>query len=196
MITVEIPIKNPRKPPKLVFPDHCVHCGKPAKKTWAIKLSTGTQTKRGQMSVLEMNIPLCADCTALENRIGNVTWIPFFLAGLLTCVIVFIPVWLLSPEGTTPQTYEFPYVLGAFVGMIAGILAGTLVEFVLKMIMAPAYGKLLLKRPLTVFSVLNDSEDLVGISLRFGDHKKNLKVIFENDELAREFIALNPQENG
>src|SRR5690349_12543548 len=196
MITVEIPIKNPKKPPRLVFPDHCVHCGKPAKKIWPVKLSTGTQAKSGQMSLLEMSIPLCADCTAMENKISNVTWIPFFLAGLLTCVIVFIPVWLLSPEGTTPQTYGFPYVLGAFVGMIAGILVGTLVEFVLKMIMAPAYGKLLLKRPLTVFSVLNDSEDLVGISLRFGDHKKNLKVIFENDELAREFIALNPQENG
>ena len=196
MITVEVPIKDPRKPPKLIFPEHCVHCGKPGKKSWAVKLSTGTQTKSGRMSVLEMNIPLCAECTAMENKIGNVTWIPFFLAGLLTCVIVFIPVWLLTPEGTTAQTYAFPYVLGAFVGMIAGILAGTLVEFVLKMMMAPAYGKLLLKRPLTVFSVFQDSEDLVGLSLRFGDHKKTLKVIFENDELAREFIALNPQENG
>jgi len=195
-MTVEVPIKDPRKPPKLIFPDHCVHCGKPGKKSWTVKLSTGTQTKSGRMSVLEMNIPLCAECTAMENKIGNVTWIPFFLAGLLTCVIVFIPVWLVTPEGTTSQTYAFPYVLGAFVGMIAGILAGTLVEFVLKMIMAPAYGKLLLKRPLTVFSVFHDSEDLVGLSLRFGDHKKNLKVIFENDELAREFIALNPQENG
>jgi hypothetical protein len=192
VITVEIHIEDPRKPPKLVFPDHCVHCGKPGKKSWAVKLSTGTQTKSGRMSILEMNIPLCAECTAMENKIGNVTWIPFFLAGLLTCVIVFIPVWLLSPEGTTPQTYEFPYVLGAFVGMIAG----TLVEFILKMIMAPAYGKSLLKRPLTVFSVFHDSEDLVGLSLRFGDHKKTLKVIFENDERAREFIALNPQENG
>ena len=196
MITVEIPIANPRKPPRLVFPDHCVHCGKPRTKTWSVKLSTGAQTKSGRMSLLEMNLPLCANCTALENKIGNVTWIPFFLAGLLTGVIVFIPVWLLSPEGSTPQTYAFPYVLGAFVGMIAGILAGTLVEFVLEMMMAPAYGKLLLKRPLTAFSVFNDSEDLVGLSLRFGDHKKTLQVIFENDELAREFIALNPQETG
>ena len=80
--------------------------------------------------------------------------------------------------------------------MIAGILIGTLVEFVLKMLCAPAYGKLLVKRPLTVFSVFNDSEDLIGLSTRFANDRKTLKMIFENDELAREFIALNPQENG
>ena len=37
------------------------------------------------------------------------------------------------------QTYAFPYVLGAFVGMIAGVLVGTLVEFILMMLFAPAY---------------------------------------------------------
>jgi len=68
--------------------------------------------------------------------------------------------------------YGFPYVLGAFVGMIAGILVGTLVEFVLKMLLAPNYGRLLVKRPLTVFSVFNDSEDLIALSLRFGENKR------------------------
>jgi hypothetical protein len=147
------------------------------------------------MSQIEMDVPLCADCVAKENTIGNVTWIPFFIAGLLTCVLVFIPVWLFSPEGTTPQTYEFPYVLGAFVGMIAGILIGTLVEIGLKMILAPFYGRLLVKRSLTVFSVFNDSEDLIGLSMRFTNQKKTLQLMFENDELAREFIILNPEVN-
>lgn len=86
--------------------------------------------------------------------------------------------------------------LRAFVGMIAGILVGTLVEFLLKMIMARAYGRLLMQRPLTVFSVFRDVEDLVGLFLRLGENRKTLKMIFENDELAREFIALNLQENG
>ena len=66
---------------------------------------------------------------------------------------------------------------------------------VLKMLMAPAYGRMLLKRPLTVFSVLKDSEDLIGFSTRFTKDKKTISLMFENDELAREFIALNPQEN-
>ena len=72
------------------------------------------------MSQLEFDVPLCAECTAKENKIGNVTWIPFFVTGLLACVIVFIPVWLLSPEGTTTQTLTMPYVLGATAGLLAG----------------------------------------------------------------------------
>lgn len=194
MITVDIPINDPKKPPKLMFPDRCVNCGKPKAKTMPVKLNTGAQ-KRGQMIQLALDVPLCSECAAKENRIGNVTWIPFFVIGLLTCGIVFVPVWLISPEGTTPQTSDFPYVFGAFIGMIAGVLVGTLVEFVLKMVFAPAYGKLLLKRPLTVLSVLSDSEDLVGLSTRFIDGKKTLKIIFENDEIAREFISLNLQES-
>jgi hypothetical protein len=194
MITVDIPIKDAKKPPALIFPDRCVHCGKPKSKVIPVKLSTGAQ-KRGQMIQLEMEVPLCDECGSKENRIGNVTWIPFFLAGLLTCGLVFVPVWLLSPEGTMPQTYAFPYVLGAFVGMIAGIIVGTLVEFALKMVFAPAYGTLLWKRPLTVLSVFNDSEDLIGLSTRFTDGRKTLKMMFENDEIAREFLALNSQES-
>jgi hypothetical protein len=62
------------------------------------------------------------------------------------------------------------------------------------MLFAPTYGRLLLKRPLTIFSIFNDSEDLIGLSTRFADSRKVLKLMFENDEIAREFIALNPQE--
>ena len=193
MMTVEIPIKDPKRPPKLLFPDRCVNCGKPKAKTLPVKLSTGAQ-KRGQMVQLEMDVPLCEDCSAKENTIGNVTWIPFFVAGLLTFVLVFIPVWLITPEGPTLQTFEFPYVLAAFVGMIAGILIGTLVEIGLRIMLAPLYGNLLVKRPLTAFSVLTDSEDLIGLAIRFTNQKKTLKLIFENDETGRDFIALNPQE--
>jgi hypothetical protein len=78
--------------------------------------------------------------------------------------------------------------------MIAGILIGTFVEALLKIIFAPFYGRLLTKRPLTVVSVFNDSEDLIGLSIRFLNQKKTVKWIFENDELAREFMILSPQE--
>lgn len=195
MISVDVPIHDPKKPPRVTFPDRCVHCGKPRSKTVPIKLNTGAQ-KRGQMIQLEISVPLCAECAAKEDRIGNVTWLPFFIVGLLTWVAVFIPVWLITPEGPTPQTSTFPFVLGAFVGMIAGIIVGTLAEFALKMLFVPVYGTLLLKRPLTVLSVLNDSEDLLGLSTRFTRDKKTLKLIFENDQIAQEFMSLNLQENG
>lgn len=193
MIIVDIPIKDAKKPPKLSFPDRCVNCGKPKTRTWSLKLSTGGQ-KRGQQVQLELDVPLCAECSAKENRISNVTWLPFFIVGVLVCALVFVPVWLFSPLPTTPETYAYPYVLGAFVGMIAGMIVGTLVEFGLKLLLAPAYGKLLLKRPLTILSVFNDAENLIGFSTRFADSRKILKLTFENDEIAREFIAMNPQE--
>jgi hypothetical protein len=193
MITVELPIRDPKKPPKPAFPDRCVNCGKLQAKSFPVKLSTGAQ-KRGQMVQLEMDVPLCAECWAKENKIANVTWLPFAIAGLLACVVVFVPVMLLSPEGTTAQTMNMPYVLGAAVGLFAGVIVGTLVELALKALFAPVYGKLLFKRPLTVFSVFTDSTDLIGFSTRFADGRKSLKLIFENDEIAREFMALNPQE--
>ena len=193
MITVEIPIKDKKKPPVLKFPDRCVNCGKPKVRVLSVKLSTGAQ-KSGQMVQLEMNVPLCAECAKKEDRIANVTWLPFFIVGLLAGVVAFIPVWLFSPEGTSTQTLALPYVLGAAAGLIAGIIAGTLVEFILKILFAPAYGKLLLKRPLTIFAVFNDSEDVIGLSARFTEGKKSLKLIFENDEIAREFIILNSLE--
>lgn len=195
MIQVDVPIKDPKKPPNLVFPDRCVNCGKSKVKTFPVKLNTGAQ-KRGQMIQVEFDVPLCTECTAKENKIGNVTWIPFFLVGLIACVVVFFPVWLLVPEGPTLQTSEFPLVLGAFVGLMAGMIVGTLVEFILKMSFAPSYGKLLLKRPLTILSIFTDSEDMIGLSTRFADQKKVLKMSFENDDIGREFMALNSQEIG
>jgi hypothetical protein len=193
MITVELPIKDPKKPPKLIFPDCCVNCGKPKSRTWPVKLTTGAQ-KRGQMVVLEMDVPLCAECAAKENKIGNLTWMPFFIAGLLAFVIVFIPVMLISPQGSTAQTISMPYILGAAAGLLAGLIVGTLAELGLKMLFVPAYGKLLLKRPLTVLSVFSDATDLIGVSTRFADGKKKLKLSFANDEIGRAFIVLNPQE--
>jgi hypothetical protein len=194
MITVDVPIQDPKKPPKLVFADRCVNCGRPKARTWPLKLNTGAQ-KRGQMVQVELNVPLCADCVVKENKIGNVTWLPFFGVGFLVCAVTFVPVWLLSPEATTTQTLTMPYVLGSAAGLFAGILVGTLIEFGLRMLFAHKYGTLLLKRPLTLFSVFNDSGDLIGLSTRFADNRKVLKLIFENDEIAREFAALNPQEN-
>lgn len=195
MITVDISIKDAKKPPKLVFPDRCVNCEKVRTKTWPVRLNTGAQ-KRGQMIQIEFDVPLCAECSAKENKIGNLTWIPFFVVGLLTFILVFIPVWLLSPNITTTQAIHVPSVLGASAGLLAGMIVGTLVEFVLKMSFASSYGTLLLKRPLTIVSVFHDAEDLIGLSARFADQKKVLRINFENDNIAREFMTRNLQEIG
>jgi hypothetical protein len=155
-----------------------------------MKLSMGVQ-KRGGEVLTDLPVPLCANCERKEKRISYVTFLPFTVAGLLVCGIVFVPVWLLVPEGPTLQTAEFNIVVGAFVGALVGLAGGTAVEFVLKLLATPVYGKLLLNRPLSIVSLFNDSENVVGLSAKFTDQKKSLKLTFENDEIGREFERLN-----
>ena len=193
MLTVEIPIPDQKKPPVLKFPDRCAHCGKPKQIVRPLKLDTGIRKRNGAVMV-ELPVPLCAECEGKERRITNVTLLPFFVAGLLVCVIVFIPVWLMTPDGTTSQTLGFSLTVGTFVGLIAGIVGGSIVEFVLKLMFAPVYGQLLLKRPLTAISLFNDSEAVIGLAAKFTDKKRSLKLTFENDDIAREFEKLNPLE--
>jgi hypothetical protein len=190
MITVEIPIKDRKNPPVLKFPDRCVHCGKAKHTVMPMKLNMGVE-KRGQGVLMDFPVPLCAECDAKERRITYVTLVPFVIVGLLLFGIVFVPVWLITPDGNTPQTLGFSVSVGVMAGIIAGVIGGTVVEFILKFLFAPAYGQLLLKRPLTIFSLFNDSEDVIGLSARFTENKRSLKLTFENDETAREFEKLN-----
>ena len=190
MITLKVPIPNKDNPPVLKFPERCVNCGKPGVRTWALHLGTGEQ-KRGQMVELELAVPLCAECGAKEDRIANVTWLPFFIAGLLVCVVVFVPVWLITPEVQTSQPQSLPLLLGALVGLIAGIIGGTVVEFVLKLLFAPAYGALLLRRPLTAFMVFANVEQVIGLTAKLSKDKQTLHLVIENDEVANEFKTLN-----
>jgi hypothetical protein len=190
MITVEVPIREKKNPPVLKFPERCVNCGKSKQSVMPLKLNMGVE-KRGQGVLMDIPVPLCADCRSMESRITNVTLLPFLIAGFLICAIVFVPVWLITPDGETIQTIGFAPMVGVVVGVIAGLIGGSLIEFGLKILFAPAYGRLLLKRPLSIFSLLNDSEDVIGLSAKFTDGKKSLKVIFENDEIGREFEKLN-----
>ena len=190
MITVEVPIKDAKNPPKIIFPDRCVNCGKPKHVVMPMQLNMGVE-KRGQGVLMDFPVPLCAECERKEKRVTMVTLVPFLIAGLIVGVIAFIPAMLIAPEGTSQQTLGFPFVFGGLVGMVVGVIGGTIVEFVLKFLFAPVYGQLLLKRPLTILSFFNDSEDVIGLSARFADKKSSLKITFENDDVAREFERLN-----
>jgi hypothetical protein len=185
-----INIEDQKKPPVLKFPPRCVRCARPQETTIKVSLNMGVQ-KRSKPVMMENIVPMCITCAERERSIAKVTLVPFIIAGLIVFIIVFIPIWMITPDGTMPQTLGFSIVVGAFVGLIAGVIAGTLVEFGLKFVFAPLYGQLLLKRPLTVFSVFNDSEDIIGLSFKFGEQKKTLKLIFENEDIARDFGNLN-----
>ena len=194
MITeIIVHIQDRKNPPVLKFPSRCVRCGKQQETTMKVSLNMGVQ-KKSTTVMMDNVVPMCNACAEKERSIVKVTLIPFFITGLVAFVIVFIPVWLITPDGTSSQTLGFSIVVGTFVGLVAGLIGGSLVEFGLKFVFAPAYGQLLIKRPLTILGVFNDSEDVVGLSFKFGDQKKSLKLIFENEDIAHEFISLNPQE--
>ena len=193
MIPVDIRILDRKNPPVLKFPDRCVNCGRPKRTVLPLKLNMGVE-ERGGAVLMEMSVPLCRECEQKERRITNVTLVPFVIGGLAAFVIAFIPVWLVTPAGTTAQTISFPLIAGTLAGIIAGLIGGTALEFASKIIFAPAYGRLLLKRPFTAISLFNDSEDVIGLSTRFTKDKHALKLIFENGEIGRKFISLNPQE--
>lgn len=190
MHTVEVPIKDAKNPPTIKFPDRCVNCGKAKSVVMPMKLNMGVE-KRGQGVLMDFPVPLCAECEKKEKRVTMVTLVPFLIAGLIFGVIAFIPAMLIAPEGTSQQTLGFPFVFGGLVGMVVGVIGGTIVEFIFKFVFAPAYGQLLLKRPLTILGFFNDSEDVIGLSARFTEKKKSLKVIFENNEVGKEFGKLN-----
>jgi hypothetical protein len=190
---VLIPIKDKKNPPVLKFPARCVCCGKPQETTMKLALNMGVQ-KRSSTVLMDVVIPMCNDCAKRERNVTKVTLVPFLVAGSIIGIVFFVIGTLISPEGTTSQTISMPFILGGAAGLITGIISGTVVEFVVKLLFTPFYGKLLAKRPLTVFGVFNDSEDVVGLSIRFGEQKESLKLIFEDEDVAREFIKLNPQE--
>jgi hypothetical protein len=190
MITVEILIADKKKPPVLKFGERCVNCGQPKHIVMPLKLTMGVQ-KRGQGVLMDFPVPLCADCERKERRVTNVTLVPFTVGGLLLCGLAFIPAWLLAPTGETVQTLNFDVTVGTLVGIVVGLIGGTALEFGFKLLFAPVYGRLLLKRPLTVLSLFNDSEDVIGLSAKFTEGKRSLMLTFENDEIGREFKSLN-----
>ena len=190
---VDIPIHDLKQPPVLIFPEHCLNCNRLKETTMGITLNMGVQ-KHGQTVTMHMTVPMCNICAEKERGIAKVTLMPFMMAGFVIGVIVFIPVVLISPEGTTVQTVGFPLVLGGFAGLIAGILGGSVVEFFVKILATPYYGKLLIRRPLTILGFLIESDQLIGLSARFLRDNQIVQLEFENEEIAREFLQLNSLE--
>ncbi len=141
-----------------------------------------------------MKIPMCKTCADKERGIAKVTLIPFLIGGFVIGVFIFVPVMLIAPEGTTPQTLNLPFVLGGFAGLIAGIIGGSVVEMVVKSLAVPFYGRLVTRRPLTALELFSNSDQLIGIAAKYLRGKNLVQLEIENEELAREFVQINSLE--
>lgn len=190
---IQIPIRDLKKPYDLKFPKRCTNCGKLQEEVLTLNLHTGSQM-RNLPQVLAFKVPMCKACAEKERSIAKVTLIPFLVGGLIFGVIAFFPAAFIAPEGTTPQTLNFPVVFGGFIGLIVGIFFGTIVEYVVKMLAMPFYGKTLSRRPLTVFSLFHATDEFVGVSVNLLVEKKVLQFEFDNEEIAREFAKINQLE--
>jgi hypothetical protein len=66
-----------------------------------------------------------------------------------------------------------------------------MLEFGLKILAAPYFGKLIISRPPTLLALLSDSHDIVGLRAKWNASQKTLSLTFERDDLAHEFARLN-----
>lgn len=187
---IEIPIQEKRKPPRLVFPQRCVQCGQP--KEDQITLTLQVNYSQNKPLAVRLEVPMCKTCAARERQVTLVTLVPFMVGGLLAGIVAFIPTWLFAPEGSTPQTYMFPYVLGLFAALLVGIPAGALVEALAKALAAPFFGSRLYKRPLTALAIFSDTENVLGLQAKLTHNRKTIELFFERDDIAQEFLNLNP----
>lgn len=193
MISIDIPIKDKKNPPVLKFPDRCVNCGKPNETALGITLQMGVQ-KRSQAVTMKLDVPMCNACAEKERNIAKMTLVPFLIAGFLIGLMVFVPVALIAPEGTSTQTLGLPLVIGASAGLIAGLIGGSIIEILVKILAIPFYGKLVTRRPLTIFGLFTEGDELIGLSAKFTRETNIVHLTFENDDIAAEFKKLNSLE--
>ncbi|MFN3490590.1 MAG: hypothetical protein ACK40V_00050 [Anaerolineales bacterium] len=187
---IQILISDLKKPPLLKLPERCVNCGKNKEEILSLNFDMGVQKKSGQV-IMKIPVPMCNACAAKERSIAKATLIPFVIGGAIFGAIAFVPAFIFSPEGVTPDTATFPYTFGAFVGLVVGTIFGTIIEAIVKIISIPVYGKLITIRPLTILSFFSNTDDLIGISAKFIKDKKQIQLQFENQEIENEFKILN-----
>lgn len=199
MYTLTVPIKSARQLPKLVFPARCLKCGKLPTGTRKISFIMNENAKKKPVT-LDVEPPLCQDCIRLENRLEWFSLLPFTISALLLAAAAFVLLVLFLP---TRQMFDFlgiyddnqtggmNILLAAAGGLLAGVVGGTVVELVLRLLAAPVFGKLILSRPPTILALTRDLHDVVGLRAHLTKDKKTLSLTFEREEMAREFAELN-----
>ncbi len=188
--TLEIPIIEWKKALKFNFPQRCAQCGQPKDEEMRLEMNLGRQSRRRAL-LLALPVPLCKDCAARERQVTKATLLPFLGGGLLVAVIVFIPVWLVTPGGATPRTRGFDLLVGLFAALVAGLLGGTLVEYAARLLLAPFIGDFLLRRPLSIVEIFGDIERVLDFQAKLDQKQKKLLLTFPQDDFAQEFAERN-----
>ncbi len=200
MQTLTIPIKSPRQPPKFIFPERCLKCGQPKAGARGISIDVNPGSSK-KSTLLELEPPLCQECIQLENRLEWFSLLPFTISALLLAAVSFLLLWLvilpILPVWDWLGIYSrmdigrYSFILAGAGALLTALLGGTMVELGLRILAAPYFGKLIVTRPLTVFALLSDSHDLLGLRAKWSASQKTLSLTFERDDMAGEFRQLN-----
>lgn len=196
--TLTVPIPNPRKPPRVVFAETCLHCGKPKAGMRGLLFTLAENSKKS--FDLDLEPPLCADCIKLENRLEWFSLLPFIIVAFLLGALTFLLLWLVVLPNLALWDFlgmdwreirQAVFVLAGAGALLGGIGGATMVEVILRVVTKPYFGDLLTSRPLTLMSLLRDFQDVPGLRAQVTSDKKTLTLTFEHEERAREFAMLN-----
>lgn len=196
--TLTVPIPNPKKPPKVIFPETCLHCGKPRTGTRGMTFTLAETSKKS--FDFELEPPLCSDCITLENRLEWFSLLPFTIVVFLLGALTFAVLWFFVLPNLAlwnflgmdwRETGQAVFLLAGAGALLGGVIGATLVEVILRILTKPYFGDLLTRRPLTLVSLLRDFQDVPGLRAQVTSDKKTLTLTFEHEERAKEFALLN-----
>ena len=193
MSTLQVPFDQNQSP---VFPDRCVGCG--GKKEAESQVQIERLIPRGKTQkqiTLKYLIPHCSVCARSTKAVFLAGCIPFVVGFLIFGVAAFLVVGLgamqrgLDDYGQPGNSNSL--VLGAAAGLFAGLVGGFLSELVSRVLLIPFFGSSLIKAPLLATQFLKDSDYVAGLSIGLDRTASTVTLEFANEEIAREFAALN-----
>ena len=178
-----------------IFPASCVGCGGPKETESNLVISRLVMRGQRQQEVsLKLQVPHCARCARTTKAVFLAGCIPFIAGFLLTGVAAFLVTayWSLW-FGLDESDDDASLVLGAAAGLLVGLAGGFVCEAVARFILVPFYGRALLHAPMLATQVFNSSDHVAGLTCKLDADASRLQLKFADEEIAREFAALNPE---
>jgi hypothetical protein len=154
-----------------------------------------TRGQRQEQVSRTYQIPHCPRCARSTNALFLAGCIPFvlglLLVGIATFVVVAFGASALGLDDYGQPRNNNSLVLGAGVGLLAGLVVGFVFEVVARVVLLPLFGTALLRAPLLTTQIMSDADYVVGLSGKLDVTASFLQLTFANDDIAREFQSLN-----
>ena len=193
--TFHIPIPSGVQSP-IVFPNRCVCCGAPKQSESTLGINRLVMRGQRQKQIsLKYQIPHCPKCARSTKAVFLAGCIPFVLGLVLIGSVTFVAVAFgaiaLGLDNYGQPANANSLVLGAAVGLAAGLVGGFLFEVTARVFLLPIFGRALFQAPLLAAQLMNDLDHVAGLTGKLGREASYLQLTFFNDEIAREFMTLN-----